>query len=445
MPMSKRRAATASSAIDRIVTNPAHEQEHVRVYVCRTCATALCGSWSQGVRVEAVRSVTIDHDTLPRILAFTRDPFAKVAAAVYNKLADAGIEIQHLSLDQKLAVLLGGLREGRKERREVRTAAANLLVHWFKDNCQSDPLVLLAELVPQLYPGWHGHAVCTAPAVARTTHRPLHGCAHQPGSSHTGYCPPTQQTTHRPDQEALSSTTTPMHGCHPDCARVHTGAVVVCRAGEGVPGRAVGGRRLGHGGVAGRRNGRRVQPGSPRAGRGRSPRRDWRLGGRSVHGRRRGVPLLLCMRAPEGGSQQQGPDGSQGNWRRRDCPGRDCCQQDGRKWGLQAQRSKWMQAEMSVWPLHPTYARLKNRRCTTLSHLVTAARKPIQSAAMCDSNRDSNRVPPSMLQVLDDFLPSAQDLLLLIQVHAVPEQRFVATQLMHTAAACMVSVGWSGC
>lgn len=246
----------------------------------------------EGVRVEAVRSVPIDHDTLPRILAFTRDPFAKVAAAIYNKLAADGIEIQHLSLDQKLEVLLGGLREGRKDRREVRSAAAHLLVHWFKDNCQSDPLVLLAELVPQLYPELA--EVCLEELLAAGAW----------------------------DMEAWLASATADGRSLADRAR----AAVANLAGSG--------------GLK---------------------------GAAFMDAAEAFLCAFACVRQKEAASSK---------------------------------------GQMAA----------KATGAAATAQAATAASK---------------------MDVLDDFLPSAQDLLLLIQVHAVPEQRFVAIQLMHTAAACM--------
>lgn len=106
----------------------------------------------QGVRVEAVRAIPLAPDTLPAVLARARDGSAKVAAAVYGIVAQ-GVEPQYLTLDQKIALLQDGLRERRKDV----AAAAGLLLHaWFAGCCQADPLRVLEEVAPQLYPGVAG-------------------------------------------------------------------------------------------------------------------------------------------------------------------------------------------------------------------------------------------------------------------------------------------------
>ncbi|GLC49718.1 hypothetical protein PLESTB_000279300 [Pleodorina starrii] len=117
---------------------------------------ALHSDISQDVRVELVARLPLDKSTLAELLRHQSDRAAKVAAAVYSRVAcDVRMALPTMpggvaaSPEQRRSLLWYGLLEPRPE---VRKAALGLLEQWYTEDAAKDVVALIEAVSPQANP-----------------------------------------------------------------------------------------------------------------------------------------------------------------------------------------------------------------------------------------------------------------------------------------------------
>ncbi|GAX74722.1 hypothetical protein CEUSTIGMA_g2169.t1 [Chlamydomonas eustigma] len=100
---------------------------------------------SLGVRVAIISNLPLTEGTTSSVLERTLDTSQEVRCATYLKLRQR--PLQTLLMEHKVLLVMRGLRDRTSS---VQDAAQTLVVHWLKQDCESDLLQLIGMLEPEL-------------------------------------------------------------------------------------------------------------------------------------------------------------------------------------------------------------------------------------------------------------------------------------------------------